>query len=150
MKLADHMTLNLKNHIPTDAVFLNIDKVFDTAWYSGLLYKLSELEFSTSLIKLIASFKVLVEYEISTPRNMAAGVPQIEQFLYIKMTPHPPHLEHILLCSLRYLYLGDRETRGPCPLQTASGPTAVNSWCERWNIKINEGKTEMIYLSRRL
>jgi hypothetical protein len=31
-------------------VFLDIEKVFDTTWNSGLLYKLSEFEFSTSLI----------------------------------------------------------------------------------------------------
>jgi hypothetical protein len=29
------------------------------------------------------------------------------------------------------------------------GLTAVNSWCERWNIKIIEGKIQAIYLSRR-
>jgi hypothetical protein len=39
----------------TAAVFLDIAEAFDTTWQSGLLYKLSELEFSTHLIKLIAS-----------------------------------------------------------------------------------------------
>jgi hypothetical protein len=29
------------------------------------------------------------------------------------------------------------------------GLTAVGSWCQRWNIKINEGKTQAIYFSRR-
>jgi hypothetical protein len=29
------------------------------------------------------------------------------------------------------------------------GLTAVESWCQRWNIKINEGKTEVIYFSKR-
>jgi hypothetical protein len=27
--------------------------------------------------------------------------------------------------------------------------TAVGSWCQRWNIKINEGKTQAIYFSKR-
>jgi hypothetical protein len=82
MMLADHVTLNFYNNMSTAAVFLGIEKAFDTTWHSGLLYKLSELEFSTSLIKLIASFltdrkfKVLVENEFSTPKEMAAGVPQ--------------------------------------------------------------------------
>jgi hypothetical protein len=35
-----------------------------------------------------------------------------------------------------------------CKLQR--GLTAVNSWCERWNIKISEGKTRVIYFSRRI
>jgi hypothetical protein len=64
------------------AVFLDIKKAFDNTWPSGLLYKLSELEFSTSLIRLIASFladrkfEVLVEGEFSMPRKIAAGVAQ--------------------------------------------------------------------------
>jgi hypothetical protein len=51
-----HVTHNFNNNMSTATVFLNIQKAFDTTWYSGLLYKLSELEFSTSLIKLIGSF----------------------------------------------------------------------------------------------
>jgi hypothetical protein len=65
----------------TAAVFLGIMKAFDTTWHSGLLYKLSELEFPASLLKLIASFltdrfKLLVEGEFSAPRKIAAGGPQ--------------------------------------------------------------------------
>jgi retron-type reverse transcriptase len=61
---------------------LDIEKAFDTTWHTGLLYKLSKLEFSISLIKLISSllsqrkFRVLFEGEMSTPRVMQAGVPQ--------------------------------------------------------------------------
>jgi hypothetical protein len=38
------------------AMFLDIEKFFDTAWHCDVLHKLPELEFSASLIKLIASF----------------------------------------------------------------------------------------------
>jgi hypothetical protein len=38
------------------AVFLDIEKAFDTTWHFGLLYKLSTLQFLASLIKLIGSF----------------------------------------------------------------------------------------------
>jgi hypothetical protein len=57
-------------------------KAFGTIWHSGILYKLSELEFLTRYIKLIASLlterklNVLVEGEFSTSGNTAAGVPQ--------------------------------------------------------------------------
>jgi hypothetical protein len=57
-------------------VFLDIEKAFDTTWHSGLLYKLSKLEFSTSFIKLVNSFlsqrkiSVSVEDEISAPREI--------------------------------------------------------------------------------
>jgi hypothetical protein len=64
------------------AVFLDIKKAFHTTWHSSLLYKLPELEFSTSLIKLSASFptdrkfKVLVDGEFSMLRKIVARVPQ--------------------------------------------------------------------------
>jgi hypothetical protein len=55
------------------AVFLDIEKAFATTWHLGLLYKLSELKISTSLIKIIScflsqrKFGVLVECGMSTP-----------------------------------------------------------------------------------
>jgi hypothetical protein len=56
MRLAEHVTLNFNNNMAKALVFLNIEKAFDTTWHSALVYILSELEFSTNLIKLIASF----------------------------------------------------------------------------------------------
>jgi hypothetical protein len=81
MRLADAMTLNL-NNMSMAAVFLDIEKAFDTTWHTGLLHKLSKLDFSASLIKLISSFlskrkfSLSVEGEMSSPRIMQAGVPQ--------------------------------------------------------------------------
>jgi hypothetical protein len=48
-----------------------------------------------------------------------------------------------------YIYVTEKhERRVFCKLQR--GLTAVKSWCERWNIKIDEGKTQAIYFPRRL
>jgi hypothetical protein len=75
------MTLHFNNNMSTPAAFLDIEKAFDTTWQPGLLYKLSKLQFSTSLIKLIGSFlsqrkfRVSVQGEMFTPRYMQAGVP---------------------------------------------------------------------------
>jgi hypothetical protein len=40
MRLTDHVTLNFNNEMSTAAVFLDIEKAFDTTWHSGLLYKM--------------------------------------------------------------------------------------------------------------
>jgi hypothetical protein len=45
MRLMDHVTLNFNNNMSTAAVFLDIEKAFDTTWDNCLLYKLSEMEF---------------------------------------------------------------------------------------------------------
>jgi hypothetical protein len=64
----------------TAVVFLDIEEAFDTTWHSGLLYTFSEVKFSTShLTNCFFSdnkFKILVECEFSTPREIAAGFPQ--------------------------------------------------------------------------
>jgi hypothetical protein len=78
----DHVTLNFNNNMSTAVVFLDIEKAFDTLWHPGLLYKLSKMEFSSNLIKLISSslserkFRVSVEGEMCMLRDMKAGVPQ--------------------------------------------------------------------------
>jgi hypothetical protein len=82
MRLMEHVTLNFNNNISTAAVFSDIEKALDITWHLGLLYKLSELKFLISLIKFISSFlyqgklRVLVEGEMSEPRDIEAGVPQ--------------------------------------------------------------------------
>jgi hypothetical protein len=86
MGLADHVTLNFSNDMSMAAVFLDIMKAFGTTWHSDLLYKFSELEFSTSLIKLIASFltdrkfKALVEGKFFMPREVAVGCLEVPSF----------------------------------------------------------------------
>jgi hypothetical protein len=64
------------------AVFLDNEEAFDITWHICLLYKLSKLKFSIGLVKLMSSFlsqrkfRVSVEGEMPTPRDIQAGVPQ--------------------------------------------------------------------------
>jgi hypothetical protein len=80
MRLTDSVSLNFNNNMSMVAVFLDIGKAFDKTWHLCLLYILSELKFSISLIKLISSFlsqrkfRILVEGEMSLPRDIQAGV----------------------------------------------------------------------------
>jgi hypothetical protein len=56
IRLMEHVTLNFNNiSMCTCAVFLDIEKAFDTTWHHGSLYQLCTLEFSSSLMKLIGS-----------------------------------------------------------------------------------------------
>jgi hypothetical protein len=161
MWLMDHVALNFNNNISTAAVFLDIKKAFDTIWHPGLLYKLSELEFSTNLIKLISSFllqrtfRVSVAGEMSMPREMQAWVPQgsilssILYSMYINDAPQTPGVYLALFADDTCLYAKEcKEGYGLRKLQ--HGLSSMEMWCECWNIKINEEKTRAIYFSHRL
>jgi hypothetical protein len=103
----------------TTTVFLDSEKAFDTTWQLGLLYKLSKLQFSTSLIKLIGSFvsqrkfRVSVESEISTSRYIQAGLPQVSVLsptlytLYINDSPQTPGVNLAPLCG-RHMSICER------------------------------------------
>jgi hypothetical protein len=145
----------------TAAVFLDIEKAFDTTWHLGLLYKLSKMHFSPSLIKLISYFlsnrklRISVEGEISTPREIQAGVPQGSVLsptlysLYINNAPQSPgvHLALFAADDETCIYCTDCK-EGYVLRKLQRGLTSVESWCERWNIKINEDKTQAICFSR--
>jgi hypothetical protein len=145
----------------TAAVFLDIEKAFDTTWHTGLLYKLSKLQFSRSLIKLISSFRserkfrVSVESEMSTPREMQAGVPQVSVLsptlynLYINDTPQTIGVNLALFADDTCLYATERKD-GYVVRKLQRGLNSVAAWCERWNIKINEEKTQAIHFSHRI
>jgi hypothetical protein len=63
-RLKDHVTLIFNNNKAAAPVFLDIEKAFDTTWHLGLLYKLSELKFLISLIKLISSFLAQIKFRV--------------------------------------------------------------------------------------
>jgi hypothetical protein len=70
MRLTDHITKNFNINMSMAAVFLDIEEAFDSTWYLGVLYKLPELKFLISLIKLIS----FLSQSLSGRRNIYAKV----------------------------------------------------------------------------
>jgi hypothetical protein len=122
----------------TAAVFLDIEKASDTTWHPGLLYKLSKMHFSTSLIKLISSFlsnrkfRISVEGEMSTPREIQAGVPQGSVLsptlysFYINDAPQNPGVYLALFADDTCIYCTDRKV-GYVLRKLQRGLTSVES-----------------------
>jgi hypothetical protein len=161
MRLMDHITMNFNNNMSTAAVFLDIEKAFVTTWHPGLLYKISKLQFPANLTKLINSFltnrtfRVSVEGELSTPREIQAGVPQGSVLaptlysLYINDTPRTPGVHLALFADDTCIYATDRK-ESYVLRKLQRGLNEMEEWCENWNIKINEDKTRAVYFSKRL
>jgi hypothetical protein len=72
---------------------------------------------------------------------------QDREIPYVNDTPMALGTHLALFADDTYIYVKHKPCV-PCKLQHSL--TAVNSWCECWNIKINVGKTWTIYFTRRL
>jgi hypothetical protein len=93
IRLTDQVTLTF-NNMSTAAVFLDIEKDFDTTWQLRLLYKLSKLKLSISLLKLISSFlreNSETRLKVKRPRqgiynqgcHNVPSCPHIVQYIYV-------------------------------------------------------------------
>jgi hypothetical protein len=139
---------------------LDIEKAFDTTWQTGMQYKLSKLEFSTSLSKLISSFlsqrkiTILVKGEMSMPREIQAGVPQNSVLsptlynLYINDALQTPGFYLALFADDTCLYATERK-EGFLIRKLQRGLSSTETWCESLKIKIYEEKTQGTYFSHR-
>ena len=141
---------NNKEHV--GAVFLDIEKAFDSLWHEGLIKKLINLNIPKAMIHIIYSFltnrcfQVRINNTLSQVTNIQAGVPQ----------------GSTLSPSLFNLYINDFPTLPNCITAQFADDTAilakskqgniafehiqnalykVETWCEDWRIKINAQKS---------
>jgi hypothetical protein len=160
MRQTDHVTLNF-NNMSMAAVFLDIKKAFDTTWHNGLLHKLSKMYFSASLIKLVSSFlsnrkfSGSMEGEMSTPKIIKARVPQGSVLsptlfkMYINDMPQAIGVHLALFADDTCLYAIECKD-GYVLRKLQRGLNSMVEWSKRWNIKLNEDKTQAIYYSHRI
>jgi hypothetical protein len=89
---------------------------------------------------------------MSTPRCMQAGVPQgsvmspILYNLYINDSPQTIGVNLALFSDYTFLHATERK-EGYVLRKVQRGLNSMSAWCERWNIKINEDKTQATYFS---
>jgi hypothetical protein len=67
-------------------------------------------------------------------------------YLYINDTPQTSGVYLALFADDIYIHTTDRK-EDYVLRKLQRGLTLMESWCERWNIKINEDKTQVIYFS---
>jgi len=68
--------------------------------------------------------------------------------LYINHIPQTPGIYLTLFADDTCIYTTDCK-EGYVLTKLQRGLTSMESWCERWNLKINEDKTQAIYFSHR-
>jgi hypothetical protein len=67
--------------------------------------------------------------------------------MYINDAPQTHDVHLALFADDTYLYATDR-MQGFVVRKLQHGLSSMETWCERWNIKMNEDKTQGIYYSR--
>jgi hypothetical protein len=103
------------------------------------------VKFSTNLIKLISSFlsqrkfRFSAEDEISTLREIKAGVPQVSvpHNLYINDTSQTTGVNLALFADDTSLYATERK-EGYVLRKLQRALNSSEAWCKHGNIKINE------------
>ena len=56
LRLTEYITAGLELKCSTIATFLDISKAYDSAWHTGLIYKLIQMNLPGELIRVIDSF----------------------------------------------------------------------------------------------
>jgi len=94
----------------------------------------------------------MVEGKLSTPRDIKTGelqgsilAPTLYS-LYINDTPQTPGVYLALFADDTCIYTTDRK-EGYVLRKLQRDLASMESWCERWNTKINEDKTLAVYFS---
>ena len=161
LRVTEYIAEGFTNRQSTGAIFLDVAKAFDRVWIPGLIHKLVQYRIPTYLVHLIhsylngRSFVVQVKKSFSTPRKINAGTPQ----------------GSVLGPLLFNLYINDIPSRPPNKLALFADDTAVlarglslayiirslqhhinelETWLDRWRIKINVSKSAAVMFTRKL
>lgn len=160
LRLVEYIQSGFNHFEHTVAVFLDVEKAYDSVWFSGLLYKLIQFDFPDTYIHIIASFlfkrtfQVKMEGALSCRRKILAGVPQgsiLAPTLYnIYASDLPPHHSSQIaqyaddtVLYYKHVSILNCVNNINCHLKKAT------QWCNKWRIKINENKTQCVVFSRR-
>ena len=132
-------------------VFLDVAQAFDKVWHKGLIFKLNRF-LPKSYVQLLSSyltdrvFRVRVENEFSSLKDIKAGVPQgsiLGPILYLIYTSDLPVMENIKVATFAddtaLMATGRNLIESTSKLQEAND--SISNWCKSWKMKLNETKS---------
>lgn len=159
-RVVNHIKLAKASKESTGLLTLDIEKAFDSIWHDGLVHKMFKLDFPPTLIKMTHSFlrnrMFFVQHSKvkSLTHEIPAGVPQgscLSPTLYNIYTADFPI--HTSCCIAQFADDTALYTSSICPKEIthrlAHSFNTVNNYFKTWKIKINEQKSQAIFITRR-
>jgi len=158
----------LKNGWSTAAIFLDVEKAFDSVWQDGLRYKIYKLELPKKLTRILSSFlqdrqiAVRCEEIISDHVELLAGTPQgsvLSPTLFNIYVNDIPFSNDAQIQISQYaddlaIWSSHRGSRRPKStwnriyLDLKRALHLLEKWCNTWRIKLNANKTELKVFTR--
>lgn len=158
LKFQDDVVNHLRVQQCTVAVLLDVEKAFDHTYHNGILFKMIQIGFDPSMVKMFNSFLtnrvfcVQFKNSITSFGDVNCGVPQgsiLAPHIYnIFMHDFP----HLTTNSVGLLYADDTllyshsESPTTALRQVSDHLVEVKSFYDHWGIKLNASKCEAICL----
>lgn len=162
LNLHNEIVKSYNNHQATHAVFLDVQRAFDSLWHAGLLLKLSKLNIPLHFLKLISSFlsnrnlQVIYKDAKSTPFTPLAGTPQgspLSPLLYIIFCsdiPTPPPGITLQQFADDTVIWTRFSKNSNLPKQLKQYIHTLSNWFTLWNLKLNPTKCTHILFANSL
>ena len=144
------------------AVFIDVEKAFDSVWHNGFRYKLMNSELPNKIIRLMSSFisdttiTVKINDEMSDKVKLNAGTPQgsvlspLLFLIYVNDIPVDPMNNQVKIShfadDLGMWTFGPNATYVQYRINKTL--SALEKWCSKWRIKLNAKKNSQLYLKR--
>ena len=162
LRLTDDALTGLQANRLGVAVFIDVEKAFDSVWHNGLRYKLMNSELPNKIIRLMSSFisdrtiTVKINDEMSDEVKLNAGTHQgsvlspLLLLMYVNDIPVDPMNNQVKISQfaddLGLWTFGPNATYVQYRIHKTL--SALEKWCYKWRIKLNAKKTQLIVLKK--
>lgn len=157
--LTDFIHRSFAQRKTTAVFYFDVQKAFDTVWHNGLLYKIARLNFSSWLIRIIASFlrdrhfEVHVGNKVSQQHQVPYGVPQgsvLSPTLYSLYTHDiPVQISNVAMyADDTAIFAADRFIKRLLKGMLQSTRNIIRYYT-KWKISLNAEKTIIMFHTKR-
>ena len=149
LETLNHWTLTIKDGYYTRVAYIDFKRAFDSVCHSKLIYKLSMLGISGSLLAVLMSYlsnrtqQVKLENTLSETKNIISGVPQGSVLGPILFVLYINDLSNIFDDSVKSKYFADdaklySEIKSNADLENfQDNLDRLSKWAESWQLDIS-------------